>query len=72
MFLRTDSTSQPAAAGSHQAACTAHTHTHTQTSTISMVISREAECISARVREKKEEGRGVFSLVLGLWFNWLR
>lgn len=30
MFLRADSTSQPTAAGSHQAAGTTYTHTHTQ------------------------------------------
>ena len=65
MLLRADSSSQPAAAGSHQTACTthththAHTHTHTQTSAISMVISREAECSAARGKEEREEGYSV-------------
>lgn len=59
MFLRADSTSQPTAAGSHQAAGTTYTHTHsahmlTQTSAISMVISREPERGCARVREERE------------------
>lgn len=55
VFLRANSTSQPAADGSHQAAGNTHRHTHTclnahtcsqrRPSKISMVISRESDCV---------------------------
>lgn len=80
VFLRADSTSQPAAAGSHQAAGNTHKHTHTRLhahtcshrrpSIISMVISREPDRGRARGREERKEG--ALSLVLDLWFGWLR
>lgn len=72
VFLRADSTSQPAAAGSHQAAGNTHihtlicTHSHSRPSIISMVISREPDRSRARGWEEREEGYSAKSWTSGL------
>lgn len=74
VFLRTDSTSQPAAAGSHHGAGNTHTLTCTHMLTQTSFHNFHGNQLGARswsCQGWRREGRGALSSVLDFWFGWL-